>query len=511
MRHVANIAREPHPMGSSASGEVRQYIVAQLTAMGLEPALQEFEAPDYFGIAGRPVTGVNVMARIPGAESTGALVLMAHYDSVPTTPGANDDASGVAVVLEAARALGQGPPCRNDVILLLTDGEEPAPRYGVSAFVARHPWAGQVRFVVNLEAVGGSGPSILIETSGSDSWLVSEFAAAAEAPLVYSFLTEIVHLIGGSGTDFAPLAKKGVPGLHFAYLRGSPIYHSPADTVDRVSRRSLRHHGSNALAAVRTFGNLDLGRDRPDGRCVYFTIMGRWSTLYPARWTMPLAVLAGLMLACSTACRLRRSGRGLRSVGTGAAVVVGQLLAATVASAVAWKVFTSVRDTPGVIESYVYFLAVLVLSLGLAALAMGAVRNRLSGADHAAGAASVWWLLALATGLWMPGASYLFVWPVIAASLVQFWPDAGRLGGAERWLRPARVATVAGATILLLAPALDVFIQMAQPRPFNTDSQVVALMGVAVALATMGIVLIRPHLIGSTSADAQQSRRTATA
>ena len=275
---------------------------------------------------------------------------MAHYDSVPTTPGANDDASGVAVVLETARALRQGSQLRNDVILLLTDGEEPAPRYGASAFIDRHPWMDDIKFVVNLEAVGGNGPSLLIETSGPEGWLVSKFAAAAQAPRVYSFLTEFADLIGGSDTDFAPFADNGVPGLHFAYLRGSPIYHSPSDTVDRVSLQSLQHHGSNTLAFARTFGDLDLGEDRSAGRYVFFTLLGRSTVLYPASWSLPPAVVAGLLLACSIFVRLRRSGRRLRSVMTGAVVVVGQLFAAAVASAIAWEVLTTVRDTPAVTE-----------------------------------------------------------------------------------------------------------------------------------------------------------------
>ena len=332
-------------------------------------------APDYYGDSDGAVTGVNVMARLPGVESTGALVLMAHYDSVPTTPGANDDASGVAVVLETARALRQGSQLRNDVILLLTDGEEPAPRYGASAFIDRHPWMDDIKLVVNLEAVGGNGPSLLIETSGPEGWLVSKFAAAAQAPRVYSFLTEFADLIGGSDTDFAPFADNGVPGLHFAYLRGSPIYHSPSDTVDRVSLQSLQHHGSNTLAFARTFGDLDLGENRSAGRYVYFTLLGRSTVLYPASWSLPLAVVAGLLLACSIFVRLRRSGRRLRSVMTGAVVVVGQLFAVAVASAIAWKVLTTVRDTPAVTESYVYFVVVLLVSVTLATLTLRPIEN----------------------------------------------------------------------------------------------------------------------------------------
>ena len=166
--HIAAIAQQPHPIGSPAAESARRYIVEQLEDLDLYPELQEFEAPDFFGISDGPVTGVNVAARISGTDSSGAVMLVAHYDTVPTTPGAADDASGVAVVLETARALQNGPPLRNDVILLLTDGEEPAGRYGATAFVERHPWAKEVAFVVNFEACGTGGPSLLVQTSGAD-------------------------------------------------------------------------------------------------------------------------------------------------------------------------------------------------------------------------------------------------------------------------------------------------------------------------------------------------------
>jgi hypothetical protein len=144
-----------------------------------------------------------------------------------------------------------------------------------------------------------------------------------------------------------------------------------------------------------------------------------------------------------------------------------------------------------VTESYIYFVVVLLLSVVLAALVMRPIENRLSKADHAAGAALVWCLFALVTGLWMSGTSYLFVWPVIAASLILGCKPSG---SAKLWVHSAGVTVVAATAILLLAPAVDIFIQMAQPRPLNTDSQMIPLMGVAVALATMVIVLIHPHL-----------------
>ena len=194
LAHVDRIAAEPRPIGSAASARARGYLVDEITALGLEPELQELQVPDYYGAPGEVATVVNVLARIPGTASSGAVAVMAHYDTVPATRGANDNAAGVAVVLETARAILADTQLRNDVLLLLTDGEEPAPRLGSSAFVSAHPWAADVAFVVNLEAAGGGGPSLLVDVAGPNRWAIDRYDAAAPYPAAVSFLTATTEL-----------------------------------------------------------------------------------------------------------------------------------------------------------------------------------------------------------------------------------------------------------------------------------------------------------------------------
>jgi len=232
VEHIEVIAREPHPMGSTAIAGVRSYLVSELEELDLEPKFQTISAPNYFE-HGDPVEVVNVIGTIPGSANTGAVALMAHYDTVPTTPGANDNSAAVATLLETGRAILTGPQPRNDVILLFTDGEEPAPRYGSTAFVNESPVFDDVALVVNFEAIGGSGPSSLAETSGSETWLVGQYGAAVSNPTAFSFVSEITALMGEVGTDSDPFRNAEVPGFHFAYMRGSPIYHSPPTTSSR--------------------------------------------------------------------------------------------------------------------------------------------------------------------------------------------------------------------------------------------------------------------------------------
>jgi hypothetical protein len=67
----------------------------------------------------------NVVATLPGTDPTGRVLLAAHYDTTFGSPGAADDKAAVAAVLETVRALVSGEAPRNDVVVLLTDGEEP--------------------------------------------------------------------------------------------------------------------------------------------------------------------------------------------------------------------------------------------------------------------------------------------------------------------------------------------------------------------------------------------------
>jgi Peptidase family M28 len=128
------------------------------------------------------------MARIPGVRGTNqpasAVALVCHYDSVPTGPGASDDGAAVAAVLETARARKAGPALRNDVMLLLTDGEEvPGALPGAEAFAKDCPWMKDIGCVLNFDARGVSGPVLMYETSTCSSACSSTIRARGPFPL----------------------------------------------------------------------------------------------------------------------------------------------------------------------------------------------------------------------------------------------------------------------------------------------------------------------------------------
>jgi len=102
--HVRAVAATPHPIGSAENAAARKYLVDQLTALRLDPqVLPGIGAYNRDGQVNIAHTQ-DVLGRLPGNANSQAILLMAHYDSVYSAPGAADDAVGVAAILETKDA-----------------------------------------------------------------------------------------------------------------------------------------------------------------------------------------------------------------------------------------------------------------------------------------------------------------------------------------------------------------------------------------------------------------------
>ena len=133
---LAIIGRAPHPLNSPEHDRVRDYILQRLSALGVEARIQRSTSASE-----PPGTGTkleNIVCKVKGRTSEKAVMVVAHYDSVPAGPGASDDSVAVAAMLETLRALKTSPPLRRDTIFLFTDGEE-AGLLGAKAFVLGRP------------------------------------------------------------------------------------------------------------------------------------------------------------------------------------------------------------------------------------------------------------------------------------------------------------------------------------------------------------------------------------
>jgi hypothetical protein len=280
----------PHPTGSPQNDAVRRRVMDEFTKIGYQPTVQEGFSCDEEGDC---ATVHNVLARLDGREAGEAVMVAAHYDSVPAGPGAFDDGAGVATILEAARALKSFPQSRHSIIFLVDDGEE-AGLIGARVFVNQHPWAKQVRAVVNIDSRGTTGPSLMFETGGANEWAVRAYAARASRPETSSIFYEAYKRIPND-TDFTVFKAAGFQGLNFANIGGVVHYHTPLDNFANANPTTLQHHGDNALGSLETLANTDIS-NLPPASAVYFDVFGRLVVWWPASRTLKIVVASTVLL-----------------------------------------------------------------------------------------------------------------------------------------------------------------------------------------------------------------------
>lgn len=435
--HLQVIARAPHPTGSIENFRVRDYLLTQLRQLGLEAEVQTSTSvyhdtgkwgipgpkgmevgPDTWGLAGATVH--NVMARIPGTGSSGAVVLAAHYDSVPYGPGASDDGAGVAAILEAARAILAGPPLRNDIILLLTDGEEIG-LMGAQAFADHHPWMEDVALVLNLEARGSGGTALMYETSQDNAWVIQEYARAAVAPLTGSVATDVWRMMPNS-SDLTVFLENGKQGMNFAYGENWTAYHTTRDSIEDLDPRSLQHHGANALALAAHFAGLDLTA-RSAGDAVFFSVLRLGVIQYPKSWALPLVIAALLAYILVLAVGVRSNLFSLRGVGLGIAAFLVAAAAAVLIGFLAVSALDALKGGAltvgmgGTYNVHWYELGLLAVYLPITGAVYALFQRKARPAELAMGALLFWLLLAFASAILLTGASYMFLWPLAAGLL----------------------------------------------------------------------------------------------
>ena len=267
MRDVREIAKKPHAIDSSENVRVREYLVARLRELGANPEVQTTTVARHFGPDTWAVVD-NIVAKVPGSQPTGALMMVAHYDSVPSGPGAGDDAASVAAILEALRALKAGPALRNDLVVLFTEGEELG-LLGAKGFVETYPTLDSIKVVLNFEMRGDFGPSMMFQTSAHNSWLVDQLADAAPFPYATSAAPTVYKRMPND-TDLTVFLDAGIAGMNFAADGGVTRYHTALDNADLLDQRTLQHQGSYALSLARRFGSVDLSAPQT-GNAVFFT------------------------------------------------------------------------------------------------------------------------------------------------------------------------------------------------------------------------------------------------
>jgi hypothetical protein len=346
------------------------------------------------------------------------VLLVAHYDSVSTAPGAADDGGGVAALLEAARALCAGPQPRNDIIFLFTDGEERG-LLGSQAFLEGGRWAEAAGVVLNFDSAGSSSPALMYETSPGNGELIAHYLAAGR-PYGSSLMYEVARR-QTVVSDFRPFVALGIPGMTFGMLDGPGYDHTAYDSLSSFDESGLQHEGETALALARRLGDADLGRlHAPD--VVYFDLIGGLAVSYPGSYVLPLLALALALFAAAAGIAVRRRRLTPRGVAWAVLGTAATLAASLLVVAIVWTMYRTAYEErvwtgTGVVISDLYRLGLVLLSAAVVLGVYLVLLRRLRAWDLAVVALAWWAAGAVAVSIAFPGASFLLTWSLVGGSL----------------------------------------------------------------------------------------------
>jgi len=423
-RHVQQIAQKPHPVGTQEHENVRRYIVNSLTNLGLSPEKDSTTAVRAAGLTVANIT--NIKAFIKGRDASRTIVLMAHYDSAFYSKGAADDAAGIAAILETIRAIKAGERPKHNILILFTDGEELG-LLGANHFIKTYPDKENLAVVINLEARGTSGRSFMFETNSKNNNLIALFAKSVNHPAANS-LTYSIYKILPNSTDFTVIKPYGIQGLNFGFIDNLVNYHTLQDSPENLSLRSLQHQGEQVLSSVRNIANSD---DKITGNqdAIYFNSPFSYIVYYPASLSSLLTLLAGILLLVSVVKIYKK--KDYQCTFKEIMLVFVLVLAALVLTfafhyLLAKWLYEINPQAPWLqqgelYQSDWYFWAFLSLNVALISLLLQWLTQRYSLQQTMVGIYLLLLLICVILVIYLQGAHYLLVWPLIFSLAGFLW------------------------------------------------------------------------------------------
>jgi hypothetical protein len=407
----------PHPMGGGADAKVRDLIVKRLTALGYATELETGLSCNDFGACGTPTNIVATRGEVTGKD---AVMLAAHYDSVPAGPGASDDGVGVANLLEIARVLSAMPAPKHPIVLLVTDGEE-AGLLGASLFTREHPLAKRIWAAVNMDTRGVSGPSLMFETGTANAWLMHLYGRSTLEPITNS-LCYVIYKTLPNNTDFTIFKAASYQGFNLAFIGDVAYYHTPLDSFANASTSTMQHQGANALGGLLALANAtDISPPAADS--LFFDVLARWVLVWPIGFVLPASLVALALLAAAAVLLIRRGHLSYVQAAFGflsalANVVLGGVLAIGVLALLRFLG----RLPP--IQGPAWIAHPLAMHVGFSALTLLTTTAIAAWLARRAGFWGFWFgasmlaaLLSLATALIIPAAGYVVLLAALAAVL----------------------------------------------------------------------------------------------
>ena len=404
----------PDPVSSANNAAVRARIQKEFADLGIPSrTYTAFTCNSWRGfsyVACATVTDI-IAEVVPGEGK--AIVMLAHYDSVPAGPGASDDKSGVVSVLETARALNaRGEKSLHPVIAVITDGEE-AGLLGANAFLQNAALKARVGAVVNVEARGTRGPSLLFQTSPGNGKLIDLYAKSVPVFATSSLFVEIYKALPND-TDLTLFIRDGFPSFNFAFSENVRYYHSPMDTRSNLGRATLQMHGDNLLGVVSTLEHTDYAALQGSDE-VYISVLGKMLPRVPQSLALPLALLVFLAIAAA-AWLARREPFAWKPTLLAAAMPLALIAGSVAVGFVTYFIACAISGQPDPTYAYPYNMRI---ALGFGIFAMTLAASRMTTVRGAAASAWLWLAgLGVVTAAFLPGISPYFVFPGVIAAIL---------------------------------------------------------------------------------------------
>ena len=246
IKHVTVLNTEPRTWKTPGYDKGAAYVVAQLEALGWDVHIEEL--PTRSGLFRGVVR--NVVAERKGIGAVGRdgqrklVVAGAHLDSVRNGPGANDNATGSATLIELAKSFA-GIQTQDDIKLVWFDGEESG-LLGSRAYVDAHmDDAARTIAMVNMDMVGSIHGRVGYDLGFKTSQAVSD---ALKGVQLRTGMSAVEYAERHARSDHASFDARGIPSIDFGVSVASvekddPYYHSPQDTVDKINMDVLEGYG----------------------------------------------------------------------------------------------------------------------------------------------------------------------------------------------------------------------------------------------------------------------------
>ncbi len=481
MAHLPIIASEPHPVGSPAQARVRDYLVQELKAAGLETEVQAIDGME------------NVVARVRGSHPTGAIVILTHYDTVPHTRGAGDNGAAVATLLETIRALATGPAPQNDIIALFDDKEEIGPFSGTRAFVREHPWMKDVRVAISIDGATSGFISTNEVGPENNGWLVHALARAYTGGAWLS-------MSGGGVYNSTPFREAGISVLALESNYPFRQYHTMEDIPAIINPATVQQMGEQTVAVARELGRLNLANPWGEQE-TFFAVPVIGFVHYPQAWSLALAITAAIVFLLALGSALWRRIISWRGLGVAFAMILLTAVLSVIGVGAAQQRLPALfgwetaqwQDWPEVIPPYgglaAGALAILVLALAVVGYILA--RRWSWPADFSLIGLLSFAIPAVAVAAAEPRAAYTFIWPVLLGSVA--WLVVAALGSQrEKRLVTTGIMLTAIPIAVFFAPLLPGIVMSDGMKSLNILAGIEVAVLAAILPALDGLLVRQP-------------------